>query len=58
MIATEEGVLLCCGRPAFWVECDIHDEEGCYMAVCELCDKVDRDCEGTYGYNNNNCGLP
>ena len=42
---TEEGVLLCCGVPMFWTECDKHDEEGCYMALCEECDNVDKDCE-------------
>ena len=53
---TEEGVLTCCGYPMFWVDCDQHEpeSEGCYMALCEICDKYDRDCEGTYGYNNNN----
>ena len=49
---TEEGVLTCCGYPMFWVDCDQHEpeSEGCYMALCEICDKYDRDCEGTYGY--------
>lgn len=46
MIAYDDGTLTCCEVAVFWVECDRHDEEGCYMAVCEVCDAVDRDCEG------------
>lgn len=47
MISTEDGVLLCCGVPVFWTDCDRHEpeSEGCYMAVCEECDLIDRDCE-------------
>ena len=47
MLEYPDGTLWCCDNPVYWVDCDKHEpeSEGCYRALCEVCDNVDRDCE-------------